>query len=66
MGVTKRGRIFAPVPPTNDNVGTSSQDKGKHIKRNQQGHYSTQKATPVSKVEEFMHIIKKSDYKVVA
>lgn len=28
-GVTRRGRIFAPVPPTNDNGGTSDHGNGK-------------------------------------
>lgn len=60
-GVTRIGRIFTPVPPVIDNGGTSSQDKGKQIEGNQQRHDST----PTSEVEEFLHIIKKSDYKVV-
>lgn len=34
-GVTRSGRIFALVPPTIDNGGTASQDKGKQIERNQ-------------------------------
>lgn len=64
-GVTRSGRIFSPVPPTNDNGGTSSQDTRKQVESNEQGQDSTQRATPVSEVEEFLHIIKKSDYKVV-
>lgn len=34
-GVIRRERIFALVPPTTDNGGVSSQDKGKHIEGNQ-------------------------------
>lgn len=37
-GVTQRSRIFSPVPPTNDNGGTSNQDKGKKVESNEQGH----------------------------
>lgn len=36
-GVTRNGRIFAPVPPVNDNGGTSGQDRGKQIENSQQG-----------------------------
>lgn len=39
--------------------------KGKQVENNEQGRDSTQRATPISEVEEFMRIIKKSDYKVV-
>lgn len=64
-GVNRSGRIFAPVPHTTDNGGTSSQDKGKQVKSDQQRQYSTHKETPIREVEEFLRIIKKSDYKVV-
>lgn len=36
-GVTRSGRIFALVPLMNDNVGTSSKNKGKQTEINQQG-----------------------------
>lgn len=35
-GVTRSERIFAPMPPTIDNGGASSQNKGKQIGANQQ------------------------------
>lgn len=48
-----------------DNGVTSNQDKGKQIENNQQGQDSTQKLTPVNEVEEFLRIIRKSDYKLL-
>lgn len=64
-GVTQSRKIFAPIPSTNDNGETSSQDKGNQVESNEQGKDYTQRATPVSEVEEFTCIIKKSDYKMV-
>lgn len=50
-GVTRSGRVFAPVPPINENGGASNQGKGKQVKSNEQGRDSTQRATLVSEVE---------------
>lgn len=60
-GVTRSRRIFGLVPRVIDNGGTSNQDKRKQVEGTQQ----RQDSTPISEVEEFMCIIKKSDYKVV-
>lgn len=55
--ITRSGRVFAPIPPLNDNSGASGKDKEKQVGNNNQGHNSTQKATPASEVEEFLRII---------
>lgn len=60
-GVTQNGRIFAPVPPPIDNGGTSNQGKGKKIKVDQQ----RQDFIPTNEVDEFLCIIKRSNYRVV-
>ncbi|XP_050889273.1 uncharacterized protein LOC127094488 [Lathyrus oleraceus] len=60
-GVMRNGRIFAPTPTPIGNINPSTSDKGKQIDGAQQ----RQDPTPSSEVDEFLHIIKKSDYRVV-
>lgn len=57
----RSGRIFALVPPVIDNDDTSNQEKGKQVETDHQ----RQDSLPTSEVEEFLCIIKKSDYNVV-
>ncbi|XP_050890909.1 uncharacterized protein LOC127096370 [Lathyrus oleraceus] len=65
--ITHIGRVFAPVPPTdNGNQGASSRNLGKQVVNDDGRRQNTaQKATPTDEVEEFLCHIKKSDYKVV-
>lgn len=60
-GVTRSWRIFAPTSPLVDNSGPSTQDKGKQIENTQQG----QDSIPANEVDEFLRVIRRSDYKVV-
>ncbi|XP_050896935.1 uncharacterized protein LOC127103747 [Lathyrus oleraceus] len=60
-GVTRSGRTFAPVPPQIDNGGTSNQEKGNQIEVDQQ----RKDSLPTSKVDEFLRIIKRRNYRVV-
>ncbi|XP_050890917.1 uncharacterized protein LOC127096379 [Lathyrus oleraceus] len=60
-GVTRSGRIFAPMPPMTDNGGLSSQEKGTQMKNAQQ----RQDSLPTNELDEFVCIIKRSDYTVV-
>lgn len=60
-GVTRSERIFAHIPQMTDNGGPSNQEKVKQAENDQQ----RQDSLPTSKVEEFLRIIKKSDYRVV-
>ncbi|XP_050889358.1 uncharacterized protein LOC127094581 [Lathyrus oleraceus] len=60
-GVTRSGRIFAPTPTPIGTINPSTSDKGKQIDGAQQ----RQDPAPSSEVDEFLRIIKKSDYRVV-
>ncbi|XP_050909309.1 uncharacterized protein LOC127123094 [Lathyrus oleraceus] len=60
-GVTRSGRIFAPTPTPIGTINPSTSDKGKQIDGAQQ----RQDPVPSSEVDEFLRIIKKSDYRVV-
>ncbi|XP_050877316.1 uncharacterized protein LOC127081075 [Lathyrus oleraceus] len=60
-GVTRSGRIFASTPTPIGTINPSTLDKGKQIDGAQQ----RQDPTPSSEVDEFLRIIKKSDYRVV-
>lgn len=60
-GVTISGRIFAPSPPPIGTSDPSNLDKGKHIDDTQQ----IQDSLPTNEVDEFLRIIKRSDYRVV-
>lgn len=53
--------FFHLYPRVIDNGGTSNQEKGKQVEKDQR----RQDFPPISEVEEFLRIIKKSDYKVV-
>lgn len=57
-GVTRSGRIFAPTPTPIGTINPSTSDKGKQIDGAQQ----RQDPAPSSEVDEFLRIIKKSDY----
>lgn len=60
-GVTRSVRIFAPTSPPIDNSDPSTHAKGKHIENTQQ----RQDSLPANEVDEFLCIIRRSDYKVV-
>ncbi|XP_050916295.1 uncharacterized protein LOC127131413 [Lathyrus oleraceus] len=66
-GITRSGRVFTPVPPAyNGNQGASNRNPGKQVVNDDgRGQNTTQKANSTDEVEEFLHLIKKSDYKVV-
>ncbi|XP_050919814.1 uncharacterized protein LOC127137391 [Lathyrus oleraceus] len=59
--VTRSGRIFAPVPPSIGPSGPSILNKAKQIDDTQQ----RQDSLPTNEVDEFLRIIKRSDYRVV-
>ncbi|XP_050883778.1 uncharacterized protein LOC127086990 [Lathyrus oleraceus] len=60
-GITRSGRIFAPILTPIGTINPSTSDKGKQI----DGTNQRQDPAPSNKVYEFLHIIKKSDYRVV-
>ncbi|XP_050919544.1 uncharacterized protein LOC127137099 [Lathyrus oleraceus] len=60
-GITRSGRIFAPTPIPIGTINPSTSDKGKQIDGAQQ----RQDPAPSNEVDEFLRIIKKSDYRVV-
>ncbi|XP_050914650.1 uncharacterized protein LOC127129531 [Lathyrus oleraceus] len=66
-GITRNGRVFAPVPPADKgDQGASSRNPGKKVVNDDgQGQNAAQKVTPTDEVDEFLRLIKKSDYKVV-
>jgi hypothetical protein len=65
-GVTQNSRVFVQVPPSyNNNNGSPSKAQGKQVLNKDQGQNVAQNATPTDEVKEFLHLIKKSDYKVV-
>lgn len=59
-GVTRSGRIFPPAPPSIENDGPSSHDRGKQVDITQPRH----DPLTTNEVYEFMCIIKRSDYRV--
>lgn len=60
-GVRRNGRIFAPIPLVTDNNGPLAQEISKKTENAQQRKYSL----PTNEVDEFLRIIKRSDYRVV-
>lgn len=66
-GITCSGRIFASLPPADKgDQGASSRNPGKQVANdNGQGQNAAHKATSTDEVEEFLCLIKKSNYKVV-
>ncbi|XP_050890912.1 uncharacterized protein LOC127096377 [Lathyrus oleraceus] len=60
-GITRSGRIFSPTPTPIGTINPSTSDKGKQIDGAQQ----RQDPAPSNEVDEFLRIIKKSDYRVV-
>ncbi|XP_050895943.1 uncharacterized protein LOC127102641 [Lathyrus oleraceus] len=60
-GITRSGRIFASTPTPIGTINPSTSDKGKQIDGAQQ----RQDPAPSNEVDEFLRIIKKSDYRVV-
>lgn len=60
-GITKSGRIFAPTLTPIRTINPSTSDKGKQI----DGANQRQDLAPYNEVDEFLRIIKKSDYRVV-
>ncbi|XP_050878617.1 uncharacterized protein LOC127082421 [Lathyrus oleraceus] len=60
-GITRSGRIFAPTPTPIGTINPSTSNKGKQIDGAQQ----REDPTPSNEVDEFLRIIKKSDYRVV-
>lgn len=60
-GVTRSGRILAPAPPPIENGNPSTHDRGNKVDNTQprNDHLIT------SEVNEFLRIIKRSDYRVV-
>ncbi|XP_050889426.1 uncharacterized protein LOC127094663 [Lathyrus oleraceus] len=66
-GMTRSGRIFAapPPPPEKEDLGTNAKSKGKQSAGPEQEQTQTQGKVAPDDVEEFLRIIKKSDYKVV-
>ncbi|XP_050908890.1 uncharacterized protein LOC127122628 [Lathyrus oleraceus] len=66
-GMTRSDRIFAapPPPPEKENLGTNAKSKGKQPAGPEQAQTQTQGKVMPDDVEEFLRIIKKSDYKVV-
>ena len=65
-GFTRSGRLFAPQPLRDANAEASARAKGKQVVVDEE---PAQKEVPEGSfekdVEEFMKIIKKSDYKIV-
>lgn len=57
--------MFSPIPPPDNNNEVSNRAKGTQDGNGDQGQDFAQKATPTDEVEEFLRIIRKSDYKVV-
>lgn len=66
-GITRSGRVFAPIPPADKgSQGASSRNPGKQVVNDDGlGKNAAQKETPTDEVEEFLRLIKKSDYKMV-
>ncbi|XP_050895276.1 uncharacterized protein LOC127101883 [Lathyrus oleraceus] len=65
-GMTQSGRIFASVPsPEKDNIEVVAKNKGKQVVSTSQGQVPPQNKSVPEDVEEFLRIIKRSDYKVV-
>ncbi|XP_050890983.1 uncharacterized protein LOC127096461 [Lathyrus oleraceus] len=60
-GIMRSGRIFSPTPTPIGTINPSTSDKGKQIDGAQQ----RQDPAPSNEVDEFLRIIKKSDYRVV-
>ncbi|XP_050920473.1 uncharacterized protein LOC127138115 [Lathyrus oleraceus] len=60
-GITRSGRIFAPTLTPIGTINPSTSDKGKQI----DGTNQRQDPAPSNEVDEFLRIIKKSDYRVV-
>ncbi|XP_050915899.1 uncharacterized protein LOC127130992 [Lathyrus oleraceus] len=60
-GITRSGRIFVSTPTLIGTINPSTSDKGKQIDGAQQ----RQDPAPSNEVDEFLRIIKKSDYRVV-
>ncbi|XP_050916330.1 uncharacterized protein LOC127131453 [Lathyrus oleraceus] len=60
-GVTRSDRISAPAPPPIENGGPSTNDRGKQVNNTP----LRQDPLTTSEVDEFMCIIKRSDYRVV-
>lgn len=60
-GMTRSGRVFAPEKPPKKNIPESS--KGKEAESSEEG--PPKKTVPQEEVEEFLRLIKKSDYRVV-
>ncbi|XP_050915175.1 uncharacterized protein LOC127130153 [Lathyrus oleraceus] len=60
-GITRSGRIFAPTLTPIGTINPSTSDKGKQI----DGANQRQDPAPSNEVDEFLCIIKKSDYRVV-
>lgn len=64
--MTRSGRIFASVPPLeNGNLGVVAKNKGKQASKPEQGQVLLQGKSTSDDVEEFLRILKRSDYKVV-
>ncbi|XP_050919407.1 uncharacterized protein LOC127136940 [Lathyrus oleraceus] len=57
-GITRSGRIFVLTPTPIGTINPSTSDKGKQIDSARQ----RQDPAPSNEVDEFLHIIKKSDY----
>lgn len=64
-GMTISDRVFASVPPEKNNVEASTKGKGKQTANTDQGKNPTLNKSPLKDVDEFLQIIKISDYKVV-
>lgn len=60
-GMTQSGRVLSPEHPPNKNTPESS--KGKEVVGSGEG--PSKKGMPQEEVEEFLRLIRKSDYKVV-
>lgn len=66
-GITRSGRVFAPASPMGGvDQGASNRNPGKQVANDDgRGPNTAQKANPNDEVEEFLRLIKKSDYKLV-
>ncbi|XP_050889760.1 uncharacterized protein LOC127095058 [Lathyrus oleraceus] len=66
-GITRSGRVFAPACPAGGvDQGASNRNPGKQVANDEgRGPNAAEKVNPNDEVEEFLRLIKKSDYKVV-